>query len=513
MDSYDEFLYPNYCYPQTHPDHLASLGLLFGMKPAPVEHCRMLELACGDGTNLLPLAMNLSGSYFLGIDRAADPISRGHRFIAELELKNIELKQADILELPVRLGEFDFIAVHGLYSWVPPAVQQRILQICRASLAPHGIAYISYNVYPGCHLRQIIREVMQFHTRELTGATERVAQARAIIQWLAEASNETNAYKLLLRDLAKSLTTRDAGAIFHDDLAEFNTPVYFYQFITQAAQHGLKLLSEAEYFQNEANLKPEIADQLDRIGYDDVISKEQYLDFIEGRSFRQTVLCHHEVNVDRRIHPEVLANFFIRGAVTAVTERPDLKSNAVEEFRGPKGSLLATSLPLAKAAMVQVEKIYPRSTAFADLLYEARQLLSSSATHCDFNDPDVQQFAEVMMKAYGGGVIELHVHQPKFCWQASERPHASPLARLQNRDGPVLTSLLYNTVKFEDEASRKLLELLDGTRTREMIAEDFSKAIEPGLPPGVDHSELIHDLLPQLEEKLTDLARLGFLID
>ncbi|MFN2531625.1 MAG: methyltransferase regulatory domain-containing protein [Pyrinomonadaceae bacterium] len=514
MDAYDEFLYPNYCYPQTHPDHLCSLGLLFGMQPAPVAACRVLELACGDGANLLPVAFNLPRSHFLGIDRAADPIVRGNKFIAELGLKNIELKQADILELPARLGEFDYIIAHGLYSWVPRAVQQRVLEICRASLRPQGIAYISYNVYPGCHLREIGRDVMQFHTRDVQNATERVAQARAIIQWLAEASMETNAYKFLLRDLSESLKTRDKGAIYHDDLAEINAPVYFYQFVTEAARHGLKFLSEAEYFRNQANLKPEIAAQLDAMEHDDIVSKEQYLDFIEGRSFRQTVLCQHEVDIDRSINPEVVANFFIRGAVNKVKERPDLKSeDVIEEFRGPKQSLLTTSLPLAKAAMVHLETIYPRSLAFSELLSESLRLLDNSTTRNDLNEPDVRNFAEVMLKAYGAGVIELHLHQPKISAEPSERPRASPLARIQNRYGPILTSMLYITVKFEDVAARELVSLLDGTRTLDMIAEDFSRIVEKNLPAESDHSKVIEDLLPPLQEKLLDLARLGFLIE
>ena len=67
---YDEVRYPGRFYPQTSPERLATLGTLFGLNPAPVDHCRVLELGCGDGGNLLPLAELLPRSSFLGIDLA-----------------------------------------------------------------------------------------------------------------------------------------------------------------------------------------------------------------------------------------------------------------------------------------------------------------------------------------------------------------------------------------------------------------------------------------------------------
>src|SRR5919197_3347157 len=125
--AYDEVLYPNYVHAQSHPDRLATLATLFGMRSARVGRCRVLELACGDGGNLIPLALDLAGSEFVGIDLAARPVAKGRRMIAALGLKNIELRQLDLMSLPRTLGQFDYIMAHGLYSWVPPAVQDRIL--------------------------------------------------------------------------------------------------------------------------------------------------------------------------------------------------------------------------------------------------------------------------------------------------------------------------------------------------------------------------------------------------
>ncbi len=160
MNPYDEIRYPTYPHPQTHPDRLATLARLFGMSPAPVERCRVLELGAGDGGNLIPMAFLLPQSRFVGIDLAGETVARGCELAAGLELGNIRLLHLDLMEIPEDFGEFDYIIVHGLYSWVPEPVRNRILELARRHLAPHGVAFVSYNAYPGAHLRDMFRDIV-----------------------------------------------------------------------------------------------------------------------------------------------------------------------------------------------------------------------------------------------------------------------------------------------------------------------------------------------------------------
>ena len=518
IDPYDEFLYPNYSYPQTHADRLASLATVFGMTPVPVEHCRVLELACGDGANLLPMAYDLPGSQFLGIDRAAQPIARGAAMIETLQLRNLDLRQLDLMALPPDLGQFDYIIAHGLYSWVPPIVRDRILEICRSCLAPQGVAYISYSVYPGCHLREITRRMLLFHTRDVKDPRQRVAQGRALIKWVADAQTQSNAYSLFLREVRDSFASKNDGAIYHDDLAEVNAPVYLHQFITHAARHGLQFLSEAEYFDTqEYNFPPEVAQQLRLMAQQDIIGKEQYLDFLEGRSFRQTLLCHHEAKLDHSLRSDAVRQFHIRSQARPVSAEPDLKSEVIEEFRGPNECAITTSFPLAKAAMLHLGEIYPRSARFDDLLAQAYQLLGIPSPR-ETDSEEARALAEVILKTYGAGVLEFHLHVPTFTLIPGERPLASALARLQAQQGPITTSLLGNSVKFDDFLGRQLLVLLDGSRDRATLLKDFWTLIESTIQAGpeelaaADQAKLRQDLPQQLEQKLADLGRLGFLL-
>ena len=84
---YDELPYPGSAFAQTHPDRLATLATLFGMTPAPVERCRVLELGCGDGGNLIPMAFALPESRFTGVDLATTAIARGQQLIDQVRAR------------------------------------------------------------------------------------------------------------------------------------------------------------------------------------------------------------------------------------------------------------------------------------------------------------------------------------------------------------------------------------------------------------------------------------------
>ena len=135
---YDAVRYPTYPRIETHPDRLAAVATLYGMTPAPVTRCRVLEIGCGDGGNLAPMAYFLPESRFFGVDLAGAAIASGSATIRDLKLRNIELSESDFRDLDVSGGPFDYIVAHGLYSWIPPDARDRLLAICRALLAPQG---------------------------------------------------------------------------------------------------------------------------------------------------------------------------------------------------------------------------------------------------------------------------------------------------------------------------------------------------------------------------------------
>ena len=95
-----------------------------------VGACRVLEIGCGDGSNLIPMACHLPESRFAGVDLSAAAIAKGRRTIDDLGLANINLVAADLRDIGPDYGSFDYIIAHGVYSWVPAPVRDGLLAVC-----------------------------------------------------------------------------------------------------------------------------------------------------------------------------------------------------------------------------------------------------------------------------------------------------------------------------------------------------------------------------------------------
>ena len=107
--TYDRIPYPQHSYGFTHPDRLATLAMLHGMSPAPIENCRVLELGCASGSNLIPMAYALPRSEFVGLDSSQRQIAVGQQFVEAVGLTNIRLLPIDIRAIDESFGQFDYI--------------------------------------------------------------------------------------------------------------------------------------------------------------------------------------------------------------------------------------------------------------------------------------------------------------------------------------------------------------------------------------------------------------------
>jgi methyltransferase-like protein/2-polyprenyl-3-methyl-5-hydroxy-6-metoxy-1,4-benzoquinol methylase len=466
--SYDEVPYPSLSYSQSHPDRLATVAAILGVKPPPIEHCRVLELGCASGGNIIPMALGLPKSEFVGIDLAARQIAQGRAMVDALQLRNISLVQSNILELDAGWGQFDYIIAHGVFSWVSRPVQEKLLEVCSQNLAPGGIAYVSYNTFPGWYYAGMMREMMMYHTRSINEPQERVARARGLLDFLAEAvpAEESvhgyliNQYSKFLRGEVDGSRPPDDALFLHDELEEVNEAIYFFQFAERAAHHGLQYLGEAEFrTMLTSNFPDHVSRALDEMA-NDVIELEQYMDFIRNRALRQTLLCHKDVPINRQITLKSIPSLYIASRARSIELEQDLHATKVAEFQVSDGATLATDHPVTKEAMLYLAQAWPRPVPFGELLARSRSRLGLDGAGVA---RDGQVLAANLMTAYGfsGNLVELHVHAPQMALEVSERPVASPLARLQAKAGARITNLRHERVKL-DEFERCLLPYLDG---------------------------------------------------
>jgi len=446
--SYDDVPYPRLAFPFTHPSHLAVIGRLLGLEPAEVATCRVLELGCAAGGNLVPLAYTLPRATWVGIDLAARQIESARAFAAAVSVTNVTLEPLDILTaaepLAERFGQFDYIIAHGIYSWVPEPVKDALLALCRRLLAPHGIAYVSYNCYPGCQPREMLRRICQFHARRIRDPRDYAARTREFLKFLLAAlPADGETYHVVLREQAAGLLAESDAVLLHDDLERDNDPRYFHNFMAHAGGHGLQYLGDAHFGQMFGLGISRAA--LDKIrGAGDVVAFEQYLDFLYGRALRTTLLCRVEAPLVRNLTHDAVRHLWI--ATAATPQSPPGEPLAAEPaalddgqpivFRCPNCTLSVTRA-LAKAALFELVAAGAKPVPSLELVARVCQRLRAGGVQGEqLDEPTVfQQLAPTLVEWFAMRLIDLHAFDPPLAARAGPRPNASRVARYQVAHG------------------------------------------------------------------------------
>jgi methyltransferase-like protein/cyclopropane fatty-acyl-phospholipid synthase-like methyltransferase len=475
---YDEVAYPGHSYAQTHPDRIAAIAELAGFTPVPTDACRVLELGCGNGVNLIGMSLGLPNSEFVGIDLAERAIAIGQEYCAEVGAHNVTLQTGNLAALDPNLGQFDYIIAHGVYSWVPDEIQEALLVACKERLTKGGIAFVSFSAYPGAYSRALVREMMLFHTG---GVSEPAAKVRAgidFVRFVRETHGSDGAYAKTLDQELERITKGDPGYVFHDDFADVNTPVYFVAFAEQARARGLQFLAEASFSHFEdRRLSPEVRAKISELASSDVVAAEQYLDFIRGTAFRQSLLCHAEAEIKRPFALERLFSLSASASLRATSDSPDLTGRNKETFRSREGMHIETDEPLAKAALFALGKAWPDVLPVSRLLERAEELSGSERTSPAARALNTDILAQTLLGAAAARVVNLHQRAPVHAIAVGERPKASPLAQAQVRRGPLLTTLRHTSIRVEDMRARVLLTLADGTRNRAELLSALREAM------------------------------------
>ena len=444
MQGYNEVPYVSVPDPARHPERLATIGTLLGLDVAPVATCRVLEFACGDGSNLVPIAATLPNASFVGFDFAARPLARAQSMVRDLALDNVRLLHLDLRDLPDDLGQFDYIIATGLYSWLPDDVRDRLMPAIARHLAPHGVAFVNYNTMPGCHMRAVVWDMLRHHTRAIPDAAAKLAAARALLKLVGTPVAHDNTSQQALRAEVQSVAAASDAGLVHDDLAPFNAAVYFHEFAADATRAGLAYLAEA-------HLGTMIAGDVDTdvrqaLGKLDRLAREQYLDFVHFRRFRESLLCRADASSRFVVDP---ARVLGLRAVASLALR---RANAQP---GASGS---DSDPIRRQLLAR----WPASIPVTELAQSLAQQASTST--------DGASIAARVTELYVAGLIDLRSAPARVATRAGERPEAFAAARWLCRDRDVIPSLYHEALRYPDPLARSLLALLDGTHTRNELA-------------------------------------------
>jgi methyltransferase-like protein/2-polyprenyl-3-methyl-5-hydroxy-6-metoxy-1,4-benzoquinol methylase len=487
-NSYDEVPYESHPFAQTHPARLFTVGTLFGLRPTQLAKCRVLELGCAAGGNLIPMADYLPESQFVGCDLSEKQIKEGQEYVSKLGLKNLDLRHASIMDVDESWGTFDYVICHGVFSWVPDAVQDKIFEICAKQMSPAGIAYISYNTYPGWRMRGMIRDMMRYHSGRFNTPQLRTQQARALLDFLTQSvKQDGSAYSILLKQELETLRHQADHYLYHEHLEENNEPLYFHQFAERAKNKGLKYLGEARIgTMVTSNFGPEIEKTL-KILATDQIQAEQYMDFLRNRMFRESLLVKSSVNPNWAVNPENLRQLHVASGARAVGPdgQPLTTVNiATEEnvsYRSNSGMTMATNRPILKAVIQVLSEVYSTTMPFDALRKAARERIGNVTTDPKQIVEDTNMIAVGLLNCYmSSDLVELHGMPIQFNKKPGDTPAALPWARLQATKQTVVTNRRHEVIRTND-LDKQLIPLMDGKTTKGEIVEKLADVASRGL--------------------------------
>ena len=325
---YSELGYKSMPFPYTTPATLEAYAALVGISAPNPKTARVLELGATYGGNIISQALFNPDATFVGIELSQEQVEKGNEVIANAGLTNVSLIQSDIASIGSEIGTFDYIIAHGLYSWVDDGVKDALLRLIDEHLAEDGIAYVSYNTYPGWHTMEEVRQLMMFSNRDKAqfNHKEKVLHGKTIgsivgSQILKYDNLKERNSKFL--GALRSVMQKDEYYVGHDHLEPNNDPVYFYQFNDHLGAHNLAYLCDADLTLSMVrSFDADIADTLDKLALNDHVAQEQYLDFMLDTTFRKSIICkakHAESVTYDMGNPELVNSVPMRTIINSFT--------------------------------------------------------------------------------------------------------------------------------------------------------------------------------------------------
>ena len=514
-ERYNEVPYADHPYLVTHPRCLETMATLFGMNPEPIGTSRVLELGCAGGGNLIPQAQDLPQAEFVGVDFSKRQVADGEEIIGSLGLENIRLVHRNIIEIDDSWGEFDYIICHGVYSWVPPEVQDKILEICRRNLGPQGVAVISYNTYPGWHLKGMVREMMQYHASRFKDANEQIYQSQALLEFMVETGNEDRGVIKFLKEELETLQKTSNSYLFHEHLETHNLPCYFHEFAERAANRDLQYLGDSVFGTMLLQALPRKSRDL--LKDLPMLQQEQYKDFLQNRTFRSSLLCHREIALDRRITPDKARPFYVGLTKDMDCEKDlDIHDTKVFTLQCPGKGKMTVGNRTVKSAIMCLKEVFPNYVSFDRLHQAALGKLGPAASDAGENG-DADTLGIGVLSAFGLGVFDICVHPPACATKRSSFPEVSPLARHQAQTKSSVTNLRHEMVNLDD-LSRHIVRRLDGRHDISAIVGSVEEAISSGNMTVKKQGRVVEEVDATLLSNIVDgtlsrISQMSLLVD
>jgi SAM-dependent methyltransferase len=443
---YDAIPYRHGAVPLSHPARIGAIARLFAWPAAPPDHCRVLELGCGEGMNLLPLAERLPQSEFVGVDLSAAQIAVANEARAVCLIQNARFICADLREFEPET--FDYVIAHGVYSWVPDDVKDRLLAICSRALAPGGVAYVSFSTLPGWAMLSGLRAFLIAETRHETAPAAQLELTQRILETISRClAQQPGSYAGMVREAVDDMLGKAPAVLFHDELGTVNDPCTFLDFTAHAARHGLHYLGEAHYASMPFEHVPApMRSALAELNLD-FFHVQQFMDVLFQRWLRSSLLVRSEP-ATRTADPIALRECALGLRWEIEGGRVDLAPGVPLRLTGPNGVALDFHRPLEKAFLAGLVEAWPDRVAFSDALERAHQLLQRVALPTPDDDGNLRRELQRLFSIDGLDVLFIGQGQ----WlRTGPAPAPSRLMRYQACGGFALTNRWHEQIELRPE--------------------------------------------------------------
>ncbi len=464
----------------THPARLHARALAYGLGEASLGRFGLLQIGCGDGGNLLPMAWQFPEARLVGIDRDAERIAEARLAAERCGLSNLTFIEAEAFA-PAEHEPFDFAVAHGVYSWVDAEAQGRILATCARALAPSGVACVSYNTLPGWSLRGVVRGIMLAAGRGRSGEERMTAVRSRLAKLRRHLPEKGGAYAAMLGAELELAQAKTDAELLDDHLAEHNEPLYVEQFVARAAEHDLDYVGELVPATADGALELALPAQLMKDGLTR-IEAEQSLDLLCYRQLRATLLCRADAS--RREQPELdhlAEDGYLAGRLRPQSEEPLLGPGKPLGFETPSGAVIEADQPLLKATLMALVDSWPVGLKAQALISEALDRLRERGLvgEAGIGEEEIAATTADLLELCRRQQLELWAWTPTVRRAIPERPRVFDLARLEAERGAFVTSPRHEPMRL-DELTRTVIGLLDGTRDYNELAQEIGNRMDAG---------------------------------
>ena len=313
---------------QLNPAMLRLSVLAGGYEPGLDGDFNYLELGFGQGISVSFHAAATQGTYW-GNDFNPAQVAHARELVAASGAQ-AHLSDESFQEFAARsdLPEFDYIVLHGIWSWISAQNQDVIVDLIRRKLKAGGIVYASYNVYPGSAARIPARQLMSLFKDRLGSVMGTVGGIAETVQFTKDVFSAGADYYRDVPAIARhveTLGTENASYIAHEYLnANWNIAT-FADVAAHLGQGKITYAAPSNLLDNIEPLRftPDARKILGQIG--DPVLRETTKDFLTNQMFR----CDVYVKGARRIPPADLARRWAAQRFVLTTHQTEIPQEVV----------------------------------------------------------------------------------------------------------------------------------------------------------------------------------------